>query len=328
MNNVLAKNIPAKEIFIRNKQAVNFIIKLIIAAGLLLFIIDKINPKEILNAISSSYYYLIIISFALCFLNLYLQFLKWETVCKNYLKIDSKKKIFLSLFHGFAAGIFTPARIGEYFSRGLALKEKSIFQIAAATFVDKFFSLLAVAFFGGISFIIYLNYFYSISPYTSILVFSLVAGIIYFLFHQIFKDAIFGFIPDKIKQKIWLQKLLLYFDNLGKLDHKFVLKMVFISAAFYFCYLIQFVILIAAFSHSLDFFKYLLNGSLIMFTKTVILQISVGELGIREGVSIYFFTKAGEAASTAFNASIFLFLINLAFPSLIGLILLYKKSND
>ena len=104
--------------------------------------------------------------------------------------------------------------------------------------------------------------------------------------------------------------------------------MIFISASFYFFLLLQFAVLIAAFAHSFHFFEYLWNGSLIMFAKSIIPQVSLGDLGIREGASIYFYNKIGIAASTAFDASFFLFLINLLIPSLIGMILLYKKNND
>jgi len=65
-----------------------------------------------------------------------------------------------------------------------------------------------------------------------------------------------------------------------------------------------------------------------MFAKTIIPPVSLGELGIREGASIFFITALGESASVGFNASIFLFFINVLIPSLIGLILLLKKNND
>ena len=328
MNNTLAKNITLKDILIKNKQTGYFFIKVIIAAGLLLFIINKINPKEIISAVVSADYYLIVLSFILSFFNLYLQFRKWDTVCSDYLGIKNKKKVFLSLFHGFAGGIFTPARIGEYFSRGIALREKSLFQIAAATFIDKFFPLLIVAFFGGLSFIFYLNVSYGYRLYLLSIIFLFAAAATFYLLRKVFQGKIFNYIPDKIKQNKKVVKILLNLEQLKKFNSKFILKITFISISFYLCYLIQFAILISAFSHKIHFIKYLWDGSLIMFTKSIIPQISLGELGIREGVSVYFLTRSGEIASVAFNASIMLFLINLVIPSLIGLLLLYKKGDD
>jgi uncharacterized membrane protein YbhN (UPF0104 family) len=73
---------------------------------------------------------------------------------------------------------------------------------------------------------------------------------------------------------------------------------------------------------------YFWAGNLMMFAKTMIPPISLGELGIREGASVFFITQLGETASTGFNASIFLFFINVLIPSLIGMILLLKKNDD
>ena len=65
-----------------------------------------------------------------------------------------------------------------------------------------------------------------------------------------------------------------------------------------------------------------------MFAKTIIPPISLGELGIREGVSVFFLNKFGEAQSAGFNSSIFLFLINILIPSIVGLFLLFKKNDN
>jgi uncharacterized protein (TIRG00374 family) len=328
MNNVLAKNIPAKEIHTGKKRAGYILIKLTIAAGLIIFIIAKIKPDKILSAVASADYHLITLAFLLSFFNIYFQYLKWETVCRSYLNISSKKKIFISLFHGFAAGIFTPARIGEYFSRGLAIREKSIFQVAAATFIDKFFPLIVVSFFGGISFILYFSFNRIIPLYTSVPAFILLIILLTSLLYLLVNGKIASYIPPAVKQNKKIEKIFLHLEQLKKLDPGFIVRMIFISSLFYFCYLIQFAVLVAAFAHSFRFPEYLWNGSLIMFAKSFIPQVSFGELGIREGVSIYFYNKINVAASVSFNASFFLFLINLLFPSLIGMILLYKKNND
>ena len=101
-----------------------------------------------------------------------------------------------------------------------------------------------------------------------------------------------------------------------------------VSLLFYFCFLIQYALLVSAFSNHTNFADYIWAGNLMMFAKTIIPPVSLGELGIREGASVFFITQFGESASAGFNASIFLFIINLLIPSLIGLILLLKKNDD
>jgi len=64
-----------------------------------------------------------------------------------------------------------------------------------------------------------------------------------------------------------------------------------------------------------------------MFVKTIIPPISLGELGIREGASVFFISKMGEVSSVGFNASIFLFIINLLIPALIGVGMFLRKND-
>ena len=80
-----------------------------------------------------------------------------------------------------------------------------------------------------------------------------------------------------------------------------------------------------AFTNHFSIINYIWAGILVMFAKTIIPAISFGDLGIREGASVYFIKQVGEAAAAGFNASIFLFLINILFPALTGLILLIKR---
>jgi len=64
-----------------------------------------------------------------------------------------------------------------------------------------------------------------------------------------------------------------------------------------------------------------------MFAKTFFPAVSLGELGVREGVSVFFLGQMGVSAAPAFNAALFIFFINILMPSLIGLIFLFKKNN-
>lgn len=123
----------------------------------------------------------------------------------------------------------------------------------------------------------------------------------------------------------WSRELLFGFTNLRNSSSEFKLKLMFVSFLFYTCFIVQFALLTAAFSHQYDFLNFIWSGNMVMFTKTIIPPVSFGELGIREGASVYFLKQIGVNAESAFNASIFLFLVNVLLPSLIGLIFLLKR---
>lgn len=330
MINEQVKNKIQQNSFIRKyKTAILVSAKVVIALGLLLFIIYTVNFDEILTAIKQANVTLIAAAFLLSFVNIYLQFYKWKITANIVLQENQNSKIWLSMFYGFSAGVFTPARIGEYFGRALVFKNHSLLRVTIATLLDKLFLLLLVAFFGAISSILFIHYYYHVTFYLTFGLFILVFALFYLFFWMIFNDrfwdnVLFTKLRDSIKLHWLFEKIKVF----RKLDKKYATKMLIISFLFYLCFLIQYAVLVAAFSNHNNYIEYLWAGNLVMFAKTIIPPVSLGELGIREGASVFFITILGESASVGFNASIFLFFINVLIPSLIGLTLLLKKNDD
>jgi uncharacterized membrane protein YbhN (UPF0104 family) len=324
------KNLFLQNSFISKCKTVLLVsAKVVIALGLLFYLIYAVNFSEILTAINQANVYMIAASFILSFFNIYLQFYKWKITAKVVLQENHDSKIWLSLFYGFSAGVFTPARIGEYFGRALVFKNHSLLRVTLATLLDKLFLLLLVAFFGSISGILFIHYYYKVTFYLTLALVIIVFALFYLFFWMIFNDrfwdnVFFSRLRDSIKLHWLFEKIKVF----RKLDKKYATKMLLISFLFYLCFLIQYAVLVSAFSNHSNYFEYLWAGNLIMFAKTIIPPVSLGELGIREGASVFFITMLGESASVGFNASIFLFFINVLIPSLIGLTLLLKKNDD
>jgi len=65
-----------------------------------------------------------------------------------------------------------------------------------------------------------------------------------------------------------------------------------------------------------------------MFLAKTILPISFSDLGIREGAAVYFFGKIDVSAAAALNASLLLFLFNIAVPAIAGLPILLKTKRS
>ncbi len=312
----------------KSKSIIVFILKILFAVGLLVYFIDKINITEIENSIISANLFFLFIAILLLPLNLYLQFLKWQLTCKTVLNENDNSKILSSLFYGLSAGAFTPARIGEYFGRGIALKEKSIVKVTIATALDKFFPLAVILIIGIISSSFFISKGLAISFRNIFLSF---AGIIFlvillYLFFDSNKNYI-EYFKSKLKRIKFLEKNINQFQALKLLDKNYTVKMSILSFLFYLCFVLQFVFLIAAFSNHLNLIPYLQVVSMILFAKVFIGQFSIGELGVREGVSIFFLTKIGELSQTAFSAAFFVFFINILIPSLIGLLFIFKSKN-
>lgn len=312
-----------------NKNALLIAAKLLIAAGLIYYIVNVVDYDKILQAVEEANLTIIGVVTILGVINIYLQFFKWKLTCTEVLGESDKFKIFRSLFYGFSAGIITPLRVGEYFGRGIEFKEKSLLRVTLATLVDKFFPLVMVSSIGAVSSLLFIYFYYGVSFYIVLSMFILIFTLFYLLFtlmmsKRFWNNILFSRISSSARFKPFLEKLRV-FENL---DNIYLYKMLLISFLFYSCFLIQYALLVMAFSNHYNFFDYLWAANLIMFVKTIIPPISLGELGIREGASIYFLTQMGETAAIGFNASILLFVINLLIPALIGLGMFLNKNDN
>jgi hypothetical protein len=314
--------------FISDKKISANLLKIVISAGFLCYILLKVNFSKIFITFERANPSLALTALGLTSLNLYLQFKKWQTACIKFLQSNDKKKIWISLLYGIAAGSFTPVRVGEFFGRSIEFRDKSLLQVTFATLVDKFFLLFVISFFGSISCIVFLRYYYNAPVYLVLLLILIILAIFYFLLLIIFKpitrkDAIIkrlqsSKIINSLKEKL---------GDFKRLEAQFTIKMIVISALFYAVFIIQYAILVCAFSAGTDFFMFLWAGVMVMFVKSVITPFSFIDFGVREGASIFFLTKMGQLSTVAFDASAVLFFINIIIPSSIGVILFYKRNN-
>lgn len=306
--------IALKNIYSKNRNILLVITKILVSTGLIIYIINSVNIGNIILALSGADKVFIISAFGLSAFNILLQYLKWKLVCNSLLAEGNNRKIMYSLFYGLSAGSFTPGRIGEYFGRAIPFTDKPLGQITSGVIIDKLFSLCTVLFFGSITFLLYLDF--SVT-YTA--TFVMIITLVTYSLYKVIRSRI------SASQIGWVQKFNMGFNSLKGIDNKFIYKITILSVLFYCCFIIQYALLVCAFSLHYEITNFIWAGNLVMFVKTFIPPVSFGELGIREGVSVYFIKRFGESAAAGFNASLFLFIINILFPALIGLVFLLKR---
>jgi uncharacterized membrane protein YbhN (UPF0104 family) len=58
--------------------------------------------------------------------------------------------------------------------------------------------------------------------------------------------------------------------------------------------------------------------ALVFFAKSAIPQVTLGDLGVREGAAVFFLAAYGVGPAAALDASLALFGLNLLLPALVG----------
>ena len=106
-------NTSLLNLFSNKKKSLIIAVKILIAAGLLYYLISSIQYTQIISALKNVNILLVGIVLVLSIINIYLQYAKWQLTCSEVLSENNKSKIFRSLFYGFSAGIITPLRVGE-----------------------------------------------------------------------------------------------------------------------------------------------------------------------------------------------------------------------
>jgi len=95
-----------------------------------------------------------------------------------------------------------------------------------------------------------------------------------------------------------------------------------ISLIWAFVIYFQYHVLIAIFT-DLSIKSSVLSASATQFTKTFVPS-TFGELGVREGIAIFFYRHFGVPADAVFNGSLLIFFFNFLIPSLTGLYFLFQ----
>ncbi len=302
--------------------------KAILTVGLFVYLIYYISPNKIENTFRSAKPWVIILILILLAVNIWVQFVRWGFVSSKMLGNNNKKEIFSSLFHGFAWGIITPLRAGEFFARKIPMKNKSVFNVVTAAVVEKFFLMPAVFLVGGIFALFFVTYHLALEQIwlISVWVLFLLASalVIFVLFnYRKAKRVLDKMVPPKGKIRDFYTKL----ENLSGLRRSETGYLLLLSVLLYFIYTLQFALSIFAFTNSTDFFTCYWISNLVIFSKNFVPPVTLGEVGVRETITIYFAGKFGLQASAAFNGAVLIFLINILLPALIGLYFVLKEKQ-
>lgn len=268
---------------------------------------------ELVRKIRPSYAALAV---ALLLPNLFLQHIKWLRLLRLIQADTGQLEAARSLLVGFALGLVTPGRLGEI-GRAVSLPRHGRIQATLLAAVDKANNLGVILLGGFVSIAVLLVVRGGSPPGWVAAAVGTVLGSV-FLLVSLLPDRIGSLVarrPFRALRK-WAPEAAPW----TKSNPGFRLQILALSAIFHATFVLQFSLLVAAFTGELSF-AYPFAAATALSAKTLV-PISFGDLGTREGSAALVFSGIGVLPAAAFNAALLLFLINVVLPALFGILLL------
>ncbi len=280
------------------------------------------------NAISIS-----VFLFILMIINWGIESLKWRLLIRQAENI-SLRKAFQAILGGLAVSIFTPNRVGEFFGRVFILKKTDPLKAILLTIVGSFSQLLVTIVLGTIAFVIFApQYLPSVMFESTWLVrgFSLTLGIIslvlvFAFFNISVLHSVSILIPAKYSGRIKNS-----IDAMADSPKPLLLKTLMLSTLRYFVFSIQFYLAIRLMELNFTFSQCMLVIPVIYLLLAAIPTVALAEIGIRGSVSVFLFGLLygtngldSDATLAVVSASTLIWLINIAVPSLAGVLVIFR----
>ncbi len=307
------------------KSTLRFLVRAAIGIVLLGLIAAFVDVRKILSAFSEANTLWMILGFLLVIPNISLQAAKWKYMVSVIKPEIGWGQSFRSLVFGITLGSFTPGQIGELGGRALSLETDTPGTIVGLTTLDKFQMLLVLAT-GGIWSTVY---FVGLEPRVGIVVsvFITLACVTLFFIPRLVQKVLQIVGIQRLRNKLLHEML----EAFSIMRPRQLLVAFLLTISIYLLLFVQFYILFMSFVEA-DVADIFLGFSALMFYKALI-PISIGDLGIREAGSVYFFSLLGMSEAVAFNAAILLSACNIFLPALVGIFFIprhnvFRKRNQ
>ncbi len=278
-----------------------FFSRLLLTIILLIFILGKVATYSVWQSLLSVQQKNVLLAMILIIIHILIKSYKWYLLSKQLHSDNTFWGAMQSYLRG--TRLVTPSRIGEL-GRVIGMKGNKL-QLGSLTFVDKVSELWIVIFFvllGGQRLLTQAN---------SIVIIGILAVILLFFYQfRRLNKALTDLIPFEL-----LKNILRGFTLVSWPLSNILLILSFLTMSVYF---LQAYLLLNAFQ-SVTVATVLMVFPLVLLTNLV--PITIGSLGIREGVAIYLLAPFGVAAEVAVSVSLLLFLFDTIIPGILGSLL-------
>lgn len=335
------------------RKTANILIRAAIVILTLAFIYNQIfyrkDYQEIVDyfpivAGGENFYFILSIVLLLIPVNIFLEIWKWKYLIKKLEKV-SYWNATKAILTGYSVSMFLPNRVGEYFGRIYVLKKAGRIRAILVTVLGSMAQLLTTLLFGGVALALILPTYADLSEQINRWLYSgFLFLVVIFIFASVFAYLNFSSFSEIIRRisghkLARINKFTVVFSWYSSKNLAIVLG---VSILRYLIFSLQFFLLLQMFFVPIDYFNGIAIISVVYLLMTIIPTIALTELGVRGSVSLFVFGLYFETLNVwseqiglgVISASSVLWLLNLAFPALLGTFFVYSlrffrnKKND
>lgn len=267
---------------------------------------------------------LFIAALVLLLVNLALETVKWQLIIQPLERVPFFNAL-AAVLAGISVSLFLPNRVGDYLGRVFVLRRAKPAEAVLLTIIGSYSQLVVIGVAGAAAMLVLLPRMQflkflppSVAFWTTLTlsIFVLAAALLLYFNLPLLRRIFSG-------RKAWMQRVEQLLGVYELLSNRRLFLFLLISSARYLVFSTQFYLLILAFGQPIPYLTGLTLISLIYLLMTFIPTFAISELGIRGSVTVavfalYFNESAEQTGMIVLAASSMLWLMNLAFPALLG----------
>ncbi len=303
--------------------ALKAVLALIVVSSLVYFV----ELEAILAAAARARWEWITAAAALMPLNVLLEGQTWRFVLRTVQPRLPMRTLYGALLAGFALGLFTPARAGDFVGRAFYLRHADRWTTTLTVVVQRLMDMTAAIGMGLLAALLALRLGALPSPWWPLPVvaatLTVLLGGMLLAPHVVVRWA---------ERLLSSEKVLRRLRFLRRLRPRRSVPALGCALLRYGVYLTQMVLLLRAFvpaGFDFSFARAYVGTGLMYLGKFTIPSITLMDLGLREGLAVFFLGRQlGFPEAAAFNASLLLFALNLVLPAAAGLPFVLRLRMD
>lgn len=297
-----------------------FVLKAVLAAAAVAGLVHVVHPESVRAAFDAADGRWLLAALALLPLNVGLEAVRWGRLVRHVAPGVRMRDAVAAVVGAYPLGLLTPGRVGDYVGRAAFLPEVPAGASAALTFGERMATFLCCLV-GGLA-ALAVNPAAEAGPARAWTAVALWAGAVAtglalaFAHPERTAAALSAVVP--------VRAVRCAVGAFGRIPRGESAALIGLSAARYAVFSAQFVLLVHAFAPGAPWGPVAAGVAVVFLLKSAVPQVTLGDLGVREGAAVFVLAGAGVAPAEALNASLAVFVINLVLPALAGVPLLSR----